>query len=186
MFSSRWRVCSPHSQRETCCKWHCFISARPGVWMHSSLSLRQITLILHVFVGQRIWSEVRAPRTRTRPHSLNTTTIISWRYGQTYLILMLSCHLWEIHHSCLFLLCSYLQYLSYCMTLCPRAYSDEELLLLLTVVNKVSLDARLILQPSVELFPVQYKILYSIRNWAAMVSSHVSLPSLAGGSDAKK
>ncbi|CAF98704.1 unnamed protein product [Tetraodon nigroviridis] len=63
-----------------------------------------------------------------------------------------------------------LKYLSYCMTLCPRAYSDEELLLLLTVVNKVSLDTRLILQPSVALHPLQYKILYNIRNWTAMLS----------------
>lgn len=82
------------------------------------------------------------------------------------------------------LLCSHLQYLSYCMTLCPRAYSDEELLLLLTVVNKVSLDTQLILQPSVALVPVQYKILYNIRNWTAMVSPCISLLSLTEGSDA--
>lgn len=88
--------------------------------------------------------------------------------------------------SCLLLLCSYLQYLSYCMTLCPRAYSDEELLLLLTVVNKVSLDTRLILKPSVDLYPVQYKILYNIRNWTAMVSLHISFPLLTGASDANK
>lgn len=82
------------------------------------------------------------------------------------------------------LLSSHLQYLSYCMTLCPLAYSDEELLLLLTVVNKVSLDAQLILQPSVALYPVQYKILYNFRNWAAMVSSYIAFPPLTAGSDA--
>ncbi|XP_029691341.1 SMC5-SMC6 complex localization factor protein 2 isoform X1 [Takifugu rubripes] len=62
-----------------------------------------------------------------------------------------------------------LKYLSYCMTLCPRAYSDEELLLLLTVVNTVSLDTQLILHPSVDLYPLQYKILYNIRDWRAML-----------------
>lgn len=81
-------------------------------------------------------------------------------------------------------MCSHLQYLSYCMTLCPRAYSDEELLLLLTVVNKVSLDTRLILQPSVDLHPVQYKILYNIQDWTTMVSSCISFPSLTASSDA--
>lgn len=108
-------------------------------------------------------------------------------------MLMFPCHLWGAEapcgiasFRCLLLPCSCLQYLSYCMTLCPRAYSDEELLLLLTVVNKVSLDTRLILQPSVDLYPVQYKILYNIRNWTAMVSFHIPFPSLAGGSGANK
>lgn len=134
---------------------------------------------------------MRVPLTGTRPLSLNTTTLICWRYGQMYIILTLYCHLWKMHperegsissFSCLLLPWSHLQYLSYCMTLCPRAYSDEELLLLLTVVNKVSLDTRLILQPSVALHPLQYKILYNIRNWTAMVSSCVPFPLLTAGS----
>ncbi|XP_039639929.1 SMC5-SMC6 complex localization factor protein 2 isoform X2 [Perca fluviatilis] len=62
-----------------------------------------------------------------------------------------------------------LKYLSYCMGLCPRAYSDDELLLLLTVVGRLGLDTRLILQSSVELFPLQHKIVKNIRDWDTML-----------------
>ncbi|XP_070834210.1 SMC5-SMC6 complex localization factor protein 2 [Chaetodon trifascialis] len=62
-----------------------------------------------------------------------------------------------------------LKYLSYCMDLCPRAYSDDELLLLLTVVGRVCLDTRLIPQSNVELYPLQYKIVNNIRDWGAML-----------------
>ncbi|XP_041804096.1 SMC5-SMC6 complex localization factor protein 2 isoform X2 [Chelmon rostratus] len=62
-----------------------------------------------------------------------------------------------------------LKYLSYCMDLCPRAYSDVELLLLLTVVGRVCLDTRLIPQASVELYPLQYKIVNNIREWNTML-----------------
>ncbi|XP_051271155.1 uncharacterized protein slf2 isoform X2 [Dicentrarchus labrax] len=62
-----------------------------------------------------------------------------------------------------------LKYLSYCMGLCPRAYSDDELLLLLTVVGRVGLDTRLLLQSSVELYPLQYKIVNNIRDWNTML-----------------
>ena len=72
-------------------------------------------------------------------------------------------------------LCLYLQYLSYCMDLCPRAYSDNELLLLLTVVGRLGLDTRLILQSSVELYPLQSKLVRNIRDWENMVSSYVLL-----------
>ncbi|XP_039995625.1 SMC5-SMC6 complex localization factor protein 2 [Xiphias gladius] len=62
-----------------------------------------------------------------------------------------------------------LKYLSYCLGLCPRAYSDDELLLLLTVVGRMGLDTHLILQSNVELFPLQYKIVNSIRDWDTML-----------------
>ncbi|XP_054455937.1 SMC5-SMC6 complex localization factor protein 2 isoform X2 [Anoplopoma fimbria] len=62
-----------------------------------------------------------------------------------------------------------LKYLSYCMGLCPRVYSDDELLLLLTMVGKVGLDTRLILQSSVELYPLQYKIVNNFRDWNTML-----------------
>ncbi|XP_045926899.1 SMC5-SMC6 complex localization factor protein 2 isoform X2 [Micropterus dolomieu] len=62
-----------------------------------------------------------------------------------------------------------LKYLSYCMGLCPRAYSDDELLLLLTVMGRLGLDTRLILQSSVELYPLQYRIVKNIRDWDAML-----------------
>ncbi|XP_049927555.1 SMC5-SMC6 complex localization factor protein 2 isoform X1 [Epinephelus moara] len=62
-----------------------------------------------------------------------------------------------------------LKYLSYCMGLCPKAYSDDELLLLLTVVGRVGLDTRLILQSSVELYPLQYKVVNNIKDWDTML-----------------
>uniref|UniRef100_A0A3P8T6E2 Coiled-coil SMC6 And NSE5 INteracting (CANIN) domain-containing protein n=1 Tax=Amphiprion percula TaxID=161767 RepID=A0A3P8T6E2_AMPPE len=62
-----------------------------------------------------------------------------------------------------------LKYLSYCMGLCPRAYSDEELLLLLTVAGRVGLDTRLILQSTVELYPLHYKIVNNFRDWDTML-----------------
>ncbi|KAM4591627.1 SMC5-SMC6 complex localization factor protein 2 isoform 2-T2 [Odontesthes bonariensis] len=61
------------------------------------------------------------------------------------------------------------KYLSYCMGLCPRAYSDDELLLLLTVVGTVSLDVNRILQSSVDVTCLQYKIVNNIRDWSAML-----------------
>nr|XP_040035078.1 uncharacterized protein slf2 isoform X3 [Gasterosteus aculeatus aculeatus] len=62
-----------------------------------------------------------------------------------------------------------LKYLSYCMGLCPRVYSDDELLLLLTVVAKVGLDSRLLLTSSTELYPLQYKIVNNVRDWDTML-----------------
>uniref|UniRef100_A0A3P9K2Y0 Coiled-coil SMC6 And NSE5 INteracting (CANIN) domain-containing protein n=1 Tax=Oryzias latipes TaxID=8090 RepID=A0A3P9K2Y0_ORYLA len=63
-----------------------------------------------------------------------------------------------------------LQYLSYCMGLCPHSYSDNELLLLLTVVEKVSLDTRCILQSSVDVNALLYKIVNNIKDWDAMLA----------------
>ncbi|XP_029030819.1 SMC5-SMC6 complex localization factor protein 2 [Betta splendens] len=58
-----------------------------------------------------------------------------------------------------------LKYLFYCLDLCPRAYSDDELLLLLTVVGRIGLDPRLILKSSV----VKYQLVDNIRNWDNML-----------------
>lgn len=55
------------------------------------------------------------------------------------------------------------------MGLCPRAYSDDELLLLLTVLGKVSLDTSLVLQTSVELDTLLCRIFHNIKEWDAMV-----------------
>ncbi|XP_061601229.1 SMC5-SMC6 complex localization factor protein 2 isoform X2 [Cololabis saira] len=63
-----------------------------------------------------------------------------------------------------------LKYLSFCMGLCPRAFSDDELLLLLTMIGKISLDTQRILQSTVEVTCLQYKILNNIRDWDAMLS----------------
>ncbi|MEQ2162018.1 hypothetical protein GOODEAATRI_015613 [Goodea atripinnis] len=78
-----------------------------------------------------------------------------------------------------FLLCcfswSFLQYLSYCMGLCPHAYSDDELLLLLTVVGRISLETRRILQSNVEVSCLLYKMINNIREWSSMVSEETLL-----------
>ncbi|XP_047208180.1 SMC5-SMC6 complex localization factor protein 2 isoform X3 [Girardinichthys multiradiatus] len=62
-----------------------------------------------------------------------------------------------------------LKYLSYCMGLCPRAYSDDELLLLLTVVGRISLETRRILQSNVEVSCLLYKMINNIRDWSSML-----------------
>lgn len=62
-----------------------------------------------------------------------------------------------------------LKYLRLCMALCPRAYSDDELLLLLTVLGKVSLDTSLVLQTSVELDTLLCRIFHNIKEWDAML-----------------
>ncbi|KAM6997268.1 SMC5-SMC6 complex localization factor protein 2 [Tautogolabrus adspersus] len=68
-------------------------------------------------------------------------------------------------HNCI----NVLKYLSYCMGLCPRAYSDDELLLLLTVLGKVGLDTQLILQSTLELYSLQHKMVNNFRDWNAMM-----------------
>uniref|UniRef100_A0A3Q2XFG2 Coiled-coil SMC6 And NSE5 INteracting (CANIN) domain-containing protein n=1 Tax=Hippocampus comes TaxID=109280 RepID=A0A3Q2XFG2_HIPCM len=69
-------------------------------------------------------------------------------------------------HSLLFLK----QYLSYCMSVCPKAYSDYELLLLLTVMARVALDAHFIPLAGVEINTLLTKIVSNTRDWDTMVS----------------
>lgn len=57
------------------------------------------------------------------------------------------------------------------MGLCPRAYSDNELLLILTVMSHIGLETRLILESSVALEPLLCKIVNNIRDWDALVSA---------------
>nr|XP_020503763.1 SMC5-SMC6 complex localization factor protein 2-like [Labrus bergylta] len=68
-------------------------------------------------------------------------------------------------HNCV----NVLKYLSYCMGLCPRAYSDDELLLLLTMLEKVGLDTQLILQYTCEMYSLQHKMVNNFRDWNAMM-----------------
>ncbi|XP_017286651.1 SMC5-SMC6 complex localization factor protein 2 isoform X2 [Kryptolebias marmoratus] len=68
-------------------------------------------------------------------------------------------------HNC----CNILKYLTYCMDLCPRVYSDVELLLLLTVVGRISLETRWILHFRMEVRCLQFKIVKNIRDWDAML-----------------
>ncbi|XP_027863292.1 SMC5-SMC6 complex localization factor protein 2 isoform X2 [Xiphophorus couchianus] len=62
-----------------------------------------------------------------------------------------------------------LKYLSYCMGLCPHAYSNDELLLLLTVVGRISLDTRLILQSNVAVSCLLYTIINNISDWSSVL-----------------
>lgn len=128
-------------------------------------------------------SKLRVPPvTRNWALSLSTTATTSWRsdaIGNRCLIGTVCSHVCECLSHFTIQIMHYmvvcLQYLSYCMGFCPRAYSDEELLLLLTVVGRIGLDPRLILQSSVELYPLQYKIVNNIRNWDTMVSACMHL-----------
>ncbi|XP_033836019.1 SMC5-SMC6 complex localization factor protein 2 [Periophthalmus magnuspinnatus] len=61
------------------------------------------------------------------------------------------------------------KYLSCCLGLCPQAYSDSELLLLLTTLCTVSLETRFLLQATVDLYPLFYKLLNNIRHWDDMM-----------------
>ncbi|XP_038148992.1 SMC5-SMC6 complex localization factor protein 2 [Cyprinodon tularosa] len=62
-----------------------------------------------------------------------------------------------------------LKYLSYCMGLCPLAYSDDELLLLLTVVGRISLETQRLLQSNVEVSCLLYELINNIRDWSSML-----------------
>ncbi|XP_029496141.1 SMC5-SMC6 complex localization factor protein 2-like isoform X3 [Oncorhynchus nerka] len=64
---------------------------------------------------------------------------------------------------------SVIKYLSQCTSLCPRAYSDGELLLLLTVVSRVGLDTQLTLQPTEHLRSLLRNLISSIRDWDVML-----------------
>ncbi|KAM9727413.1 SMC5-SMC6 complex localization factor protein 2 [Menidia menidia] len=62
-----------------------------------------------------------------------------------------------------------LKYLSYCMGLCPRAYSDNELLLLLIVVGRISMDVNRIPMSSIDVTCLQHKMINNIRDWSTML-----------------
>uniref|UniRef100_A0A4W5M824 Coiled-coil SMC6 And NSE5 INteracting (CANIN) domain-containing protein n=1 Tax=Hucho hucho TaxID=62062 RepID=A0A4W5M824_9TELE len=64
---------------------------------------------------------------------------------------------------------SVIKYLSQCTSLCPRVYSDRELLLLLTVVSRVGLDTQLTLQPTEHLRSLLRNLISSIRDWDIML-----------------
>ncbi|KAJ8360287.1 hypothetical protein SKAU_G00168120 [Synaphobranchus kaupii] len=58
-----------------------------------------------------------------------------------------------------------IKYLALCTALCPRAYSDGELLLLLTVVCRVSLETRLQLLPMEDMCWLLHHLLNNTRDW---------------------
>ncbi|KAJ8248102.1 hypothetical protein GJAV_G00238330 [Gymnothorax javanicus] len=58
-----------------------------------------------------------------------------------------------------------MKYLGLCMALCPRAYSDCELQLLLTVVCRLSLDTGLRLLPKEDICCLLHHLLNNIRDW---------------------
>uniref|UniRef100_A0A8C8J009 Coiled-coil SMC6 And NSE5 INteracting (CANIN) domain-containing protein n=1 Tax=Oncorhynchus tshawytscha TaxID=74940 RepID=A0A8C8J009_ONCTS len=61
------------------------------------------------------------------------------------------------------------KYMCHCTSLCPRVYSDGELLLLLTVVSRVGLDTQLALQPTEHLRSLLHNLVNSIRDLDIML-----------------
>uniref|UniRef100_A0A4W5LCG5 Coiled-coil SMC6 And NSE5 INteracting (CANIN) domain-containing protein n=1 Tax=Hucho hucho TaxID=62062 RepID=A0A4W5LCG5_9TELE len=57
----------------------------------------------------------------------------------------------------------------HCTSLCPRAYSDRDLLLLLTVVSRVGLDTQLALKPTEYLRSLLHNLVNSIRDLNSML-----------------
>ncbi|MGH0136616.1 UNVERIFIED_CONTAM: hypothetical protein FKN15_070023 [Acipenser sinensis] len=64
-----------------------------------------------------------------------------------------------------------LQYLVMCTSLCPRAYSDRDMLLLLSLLCRVSLEKGLRLHPMVEIQTIIHNLLKSIRHWDTQASA---------------
>ncbi|XP_041714120.1 serine/arginine repetitive matrix protein 2 isoform X2 [Coregonus clupeaformis] len=62
-----------------------------------------------------------------------------------------------------------IKYMCHCTSLCPRAYSDRDLLLLLTVVSRVGLDTQLTLQPTEHLRSLLHNLVNSIRDLDSML-----------------
>ncbi|MCI4376528.1 hypothetical protein PGIGA_G00189390 [Pangasianodon gigas] len=63
-----------------------------------------------------------------------------------------------------------IKYLALCAALCPRVYSDEELLLMLTVVCRVSLETRLQLLPTGDLSCLLQHLLNNMTHWEIQLS----------------
>ncbi|XP_043111881.1 LOW QUALITY PROTEIN: SMC5-SMC6 complex localization factor protein 2 [Puntigrus tetrazona] len=65
---------------------------------------------------------------------------------------------------------SVLSYLSLCTALCPKAYTDEELLLLLTLVCRIGLDSHFQLLPTGHLSILLQNLLKNITHWDVQIS----------------
>ncbi|XP_058241373.1 SMC5-SMC6 complex localization factor protein 2 isoform X3 [Hemibagrus wyckioides] len=63
-----------------------------------------------------------------------------------------------------------IKYLALCAALCPKVYSDEELLLMLTVVCRVSLETRLQLLPTGDLSCLLQHLLNNMTQWEMQLS----------------
>ncbi|KAK2896529.1 hypothetical protein Q8A67_011017 [Cirrhinus molitorella] len=65
---------------------------------------------------------------------------------------------------------SVLKYLSLCTALCPKAYTDEELLLLLTMVCRIGLEVLFQLLPTGHFSLLLQNLLKNITNWDIQIS----------------
>ncbi|XP_026080047.1 SMC5-SMC6 complex localization factor protein 2-like isoform X2 [Carassius auratus] len=65
---------------------------------------------------------------------------------------------------------SVLNYLSLCTTLCPRAYTDEELVLLLTMVCRIGLETHFQLLPTGHFSILLQNLLKNITRWDEQIS----------------
>lgn len=62
-----------------------------------------------------------------------------------------------------------LKYLTFCLGISPRAYSDPDLLLLLAILSRMGLEAQLALHPNLDLFSAQCHIVDNIRDWEGVL-----------------
>lgn len=74
---------------------------------------------------------------------------------------------------CLYFYFLFIQYLSLCTALCPRAYTDEELLLLLAVVCRIGLETHFQLLPTGNFSLLLQNLLRNITNWDVQVRETV-------------
>lgn len=77
--------------------------------------------------------------------------------------------------ACIFIIIFFLfvQYLSLCTALCPRAYTDEELLLLLAVVCRIGLETHFQLLPTGHFSLLLQNLLKNITHWDVQVRKRV-------------
>ncbi|XP_046884605.1 SMC5-SMC6 complex localization factor protein 2 isoform X2 [Hypomesus transpacificus] len=62
-----------------------------------------------------------------------------------------------------------IKYLSDVTALCPRAYCDTELLLLMTMVSRIGLEIQLTLLPTMDLSSLEHNLVNNMRDWADML-----------------
>ncbi|XP_062319287.1 SMC5-SMC6 complex localization factor protein 2 isoform X1 [Osmerus eperlanus] len=62
-----------------------------------------------------------------------------------------------------------IKYLSDVTALCPRAYCDTELLLLMTMVSRIGLEIQLTLLPTMDLSSLEHNLVNNMRDWDDML-----------------
>ncbi|KAG7251558.1 hypothetical protein CRUP_001738, partial [Coryphaenoides rupestris] len=63
-----------------------------------------------------------------------------------------------------------LKYLTFCMVLCPGAFSDLELTLFLALSSRLGLESGLVLEPHLDLRRLQRRVLLNVQDWEHTLS----------------